>query len=85
LVYGIVTKSNPTANPIPSNLRRQLNGVPNSTRKGHGWWPWSQFMEQPLDNWGEYRAWQMMMNGSMKKSFVEKITNLLLVTKDIDL
>ncbi len=83
--YGIVAKQNPGALPIPPHIRNNINALANNTPKNNIWWPWYRRMEEPYDNWGEFKAWKAILDGRMKEIIIEKATFLLEITKELEL
>lgn len=85
LIYGFVTKKNPDQNITPTELRNKLTALSNNLSKTNKWWPWSQNMEAPYDDWSKYVAWRAMTDGSMLESMKDKIKLLNDTVQSLDL
>jgi hypothetical protein len=85
LNYGFVCKKDPAKFSIPDELRVSLGNIPNNELKTNNWWPWYNKVEEPFDDWGKYKAYESIRNGSMLKSISEKVEFLLDKSSLLDL
>jgi len=85
LIYGFITKKNPSQFSIPIELRNKIKALPNNTPKNNDWWPWYSRMEDPFNNWDKFQAWETIIDGKMKSTIIEKTRYLIDLTKDIEL
>lgn len=85
LIYGLIAKQDTNNVKIPKLLADQLKNLPGSINKSNRWWAWLNPIESPFDNWSKFQAWEAMMDGKMLHMMLEKVNDLLLMTKDVEL
>lgn len=83
--FGFATLEDPSARPIPIELRTKLGTIAGKQSKESGWWPMVFAMEKPYDNWEKFEAWEAIEKGSMFILMKEKIEHLLKITEGIEL
>ncbi|RYE14737.1 MAG: hypothetical protein EOP45_19245, partial [Sphingobacteriaceae bacterium] len=84
LKFGIALTKDPNKDPIPTELKIQLNTLPNNNPKSSVWWPWYNEFESPYNDWSKYDAWEAVVSGKMMELFLEKMNYLVKITNGIN-
>lgn len=81
--YGFLIE-NPETSPIPNDIKMQITNLANNESNQYDlWWPWFNSMEEPLNNWSKYAAWQAILDGRMQENIFKKIDLLLEMTSGL--
>lgn len=85
MVYGFTCKNDPIKEPIPNELRSNLNALSDRSLRLNDWWPLYLKLEPPYDNWQRYEAWKAIQDGTMLNVMIDKLGYLLNLTKGLEL
>ncbi|MDB5155386.1 MAG: hypothetical protein JWR50_93 [Mucilaginibacter sp.] len=83
-IYGLI-QEDPNKFVIATDIRVKFESLPNNAAKSSLWWPWYRSVEYPYNNWSKYEAWKAILNGDMKIYLLEKIDEIVKMTKNIEL
>ncbi|RVU02372.1 hypothetical protein EOD41_00070 [Mucilaginibacter limnophilus] len=81
MIYGFTCKQDPVKEPIPDEVKNNLNALADRSLRQNGWWPLYHKMESPYNNWHKYEAWKAITDGTMLSVLLEKIEYLLRITE----